>query len=130
MWDSSTREKLVLSINGLDLWWVEFGFLDAMYIMGRIPSPLSWRPLISSKDQEENLVTREKSPLLQLWHPWDRATFSISFVMESGMPKPSFRLILIKRFLVYAWILYGIIIRSNSINERIIFWLLYASTSW
>ena len=55
----------------------------------------------------------EKNPLPQLRRPRDRLTFSIPFVMESGMPKPSFPLILIKRLLVYAWILYVTIIRSN-----------------
>ena len=48
---------------------------------------LSWRSLISSKDKEENLMAREKNPFSQLRRPRDRATFSISFVMESGMPK-------------------------------------------
>ena len=83
-----------------------------LYIMGMILSPqstksvmtysLSWRPLISSKDQEENLMAGEKNPLPQLWRSQDRATFGIPFMMESGMLKLSFSLILIKRLLVYA----------------------------
>ena len=48
---------------------------------------LSWRPLIFSKNKEENLVTGEKNPFPQLWHPRDRATFGIPFVMEFGIPK-------------------------------------------
>ena len=65
-------------------------------------------------DQEENLVAGKKNPLSQLWHPRDRATYDILFfMMESGMPKLSFPLILIKRLLVYVWIFNGIIIRYN-----------------
>ena len=48
--------------------------------------PLSWRPLISSKNQEENLVAEEKNALSQLQRPRDRVTFGISFMIESGMP--------------------------------------------
>ena len=55
----------------------------------------------------------EKNLLPQLRRPRDRETFGIPFVMESGMRKHFFSLILIKRLLVYAWILYEIIIRSN-----------------
>ena len=53
------------------------------------------------KDQEENLMAGEKNPLLQLRRPRDRAIFSIPFVMESGMSKPSFPLIAIKRLCMY-----------------------------
>ena len=50
------------------------------------------------------MVAGEKNSLLQLWCPRDRATFDIPFVMESGMPKLSFSLILIKR-LLHIWAL-------------------------
>ena len=97
--------------------------------MGRIPSPLltimiyslSWRPLITTKDQEGNLMAGEKNLLPQLWRPRDRATFGIPFIMKSGMPKPSFPLILIKKLLVYVWILYKIIIRSNNCHQSLLF---------
>jgi len=64
--------------------------------MGRILSPpsaimtytLPWRPLISSKDQEENLVAGEKNPFPQLRRRLDGAKFNISIIMESGMPNP------------------------------------------
>ena len=56
--------------------------------------------LISSKDQEENLVAGEKNLFPQLLRPRDRATFGIPFVMEPGMPKPSFPLILIRKLLI------------------------------
>jgi len=87
-----TRVKLMLSIKDVDLWWLEVGFLDAIYIMVRFPlhhydlvSLLE--PLISSKDEEENLVAGEKNPLSQLRCSRDHATFGIPFVMESCMPK-------------------------------------------
>ena len=79
--------------------------------MGRVPSPpqyqsLSWRPLISSQDKEENLVAGEKNSLPQLWRPRDRVIFGIPFVMKSGMPKPAFPLLMIKRLFIYE-ILFG-----------------------
>ena len=43
-------------------------------------------PLISSKDQEENLMAGEKNLLSQLRRLRDIAIFGIP-VMESGMPK-------------------------------------------
>ena len=58
---------------------------------------LSWRPLISSNDQEENLMAGEKNSLSQLQRSRDRATFGIPFVMESGMHKPFFPFDLDKR---------------------------------
>jgi len=56
-------------------------------------------PLISSKNQEESLLAGEKNPLPQLWYPRDRATFDIHFIMELGIHKSSFPLILIKMLL-------------------------------
>ena len=60
--------------------------------MSRVSSPPTTitisllRPLISSKDKEENLVAGKKNPLPQLWRLRDRAIFGM-LVMESGMPK-------------------------------------------
>ena len=68
MRDSSTRVEPVLSIKGLDLWWVELEFLDGIYIMGKVP--LHHNDLISLLEAHR-----------------DRAIFGIPFVMESDMPK-------------------------------------------
>jgi len=46
-------------------------------------------------------VAEEKNPLAQLRRPRDRTTFSISFVMESGMPKTLFPFDLDKEVITY-----------------------------
>ena len=104
--------KLVLSIKGLDLWWVELGFLDAIYIMGRVPSLPQW-PNLSLGCLSAPLRIKERTWWLgrriisQLCRLRDCATFGIHFVMESGIPKTSFSLIMIKRLCMYE-IFYGI----------------------
>jgi len=64
--------------------WVGFPVHNQLSIM---TYAFSWMPIISSKDQEANLVAGEKNPLPELRRLRDRATFGISFVMESGMTK-------------------------------------------
>ena len=67
----------------------------------------------------------KKNHFPQLWYPQDRATFGITFVIESGMPKILILLILIKR-LFHIWDLIWTIIRSNiqmiQIHCKIKYW--------
>ena len=111
--------ELVLSIKGLDLWWVELEFLDAIYHGYDSLSTTIYYDIISLGGLSSPLKIKKRT--WQLERRISSFNSDILFMMESGTPKPSFHLILIKRLLLFAWILYEIIIRFNNWYQSLLF---------